>query len=311
MQISSRRMASGTAVPARPTRGGRIVDTKHILISLGIASPTPALLRVVDRVLGVAEFERLCASAGVTASNADVRRQIADVFAAAGIGWKVRDESGGVDLSRAGPLIFYGNHPFGFADALIGLSIALAHRPDTKVIANSNLAAFDFYAAQTIRVDLGSGENRLATNRTALRDTLRHLRAGGALLIFPSQVCAHLQLSAGSVTDPPWSPHLLSLIDLAGATSVPLYFDGHNSWRFQLLGLIHPVFRTLLLLREFVGLKGRHIDVCMGAPLTAAETGTGESVAERMRRLRERVYALRGQESATGIGPGSMMRGDG
>lgn len=300
MQISSRRMASGTAVSARPTRGARIVDTKRILISLGIASPPPALIRIVDRVLGVAAFERLCAGAGVTASNADVRRQIADVFAAAGISWEVRDESGGVDLSRAGPLIFYGNHPFGFADALIGLSTALAHRPDTKVIANSNVAAFDFYAAHTIRVDLGSGQKRLATNRTALRDTLRHLRAGGALLIFPSQVCAHLQLPAGRVTDPPWSPHLLSLIDLADATSVPLYFDGHNSWRFQVLGLIHPVFRTLLLLREFVGLKGQRIGVCMGAPLTAAETGIGRTEEERMRRLRERVYALRATCSAHG-----------
>jgi putative hemolysin len=293
MQISSRRIVSCTPVSARPTRGVRIVDTRRILISLGIASPPPALLRIVDRMLGVAEFERLCTGASVTASNADVRGQIADVFAAADIRWQLRDESGRADLSTAGPLIFYGNHPFGFADALIGLSTALAYRPDTKVIANGNVAAFDFHAAHTIRVELGGGEKRLATNRTALRDTLRHLRAGGALLIFPSQVCAHLGLPACRVTDPPWSPHLLSLIDLSGATSVPLYFHGHNSWRFQLLGLIHPVFRTLLLLREFVGLRGRGIDVCLGPPLPATETGTGEIVAERMRRLRERVYALR------------------
>jgi putative hemolysin len=293
MQTTSRRIESCTPVLARPTRGGRIVDTKRILRSLGIASPPDLIVRLIDQALGVAEFETLCAGAGVSASNADVRGQIADVFAAAGIRWKVKDESGGADLSRAGPLVFYGNHPYGFADALIGLSTALAHRPDTKVLANGTVAAFDFYAAHTIRVDLGSGEKRLATNRTALRDTLRHLRAGGSLLIFPSQICAHLRLPACRVTDPAWSPHLLSLIDLSGATSVPLYFHGHNSWRFQLLGLIHPVFRTLLLLREFIALKGRRIEVCMGAPLNAVETAIGEPVAERMRRLRERLYALR------------------
>ena len=293
MQTTSRRIESCTPVAVRPTRSGRIVDTARILRSLGIAAPPDALIRLVDQALGAAEFERLCAGAGVTASNANVRRQIADVFAAAGIRWAVKDQSEGVDLPRTGPLIFYSNHPYGFADALIGLSTALAYRPDTKVLANSNVAAFDFYAAHTIRVDLGRGEKRLATNRTALRDTLRHLRAGGALLIFPSQVCAHLELPACRVTDPPWSPHLLSLIDLSGASAVPLYFHGQNSWRFQLLGLIHPVFRTLLLLREFVGLKGQRIDVCVGAPLSAAETATGKTAAERMRRLREHVYALR------------------
>src|SRR5262249_44954311 len=146
MQISSRRIASGTPIYDRPTRVGRIVDTKRILRSLGIGSPPDALLRLVDHALGVAACEALCTGAGVSASNANVRRQIADVFAAAGIRWEVKDESGGADLSRAGPLIFYGNHPFGFADALIGLSTALARRRDTKVIANSNVAAFDFYA---------------------------------------------------------------------------------------------------------------------------------------------------------------------
>jgi putative hemolysin len=79
---------------------------------------------------------------------------------------------------------------------------------------------------------------------------------------------------------------------------VPLYFEGRNSWRFQLLGLIHPVFRTLLLLREFVGLRGRRIRVRMGAPVPAAETAVGETAVERMRRLRERVYALRAPASS-------------
>jgi putative hemolysin len=270
---------------------GRIVDTKRILKSLGIASPPDALLRVVDRMLGVAQFERLCAGAAVTASNTDVRKQIRDVFAAGGIRWHVEDSSGG-DFPRDGPLIFYSNHPYGFADALIALDTALALRPNTRVLANSALRAFDFNAGHTIWVDLGSGEERLATNRSALRETLRHLQAGGALLIFPSQVCSHLQLSALGVTDPPWSAHLLSLIDLSRATCVPLYFEGRNSWRFQLLGLIHPVFRTLLLLREFVGLKGRRIRARVGTPIPADATAPGASADERLRALRERVYAL-------------------
>ena len=275
---------------------GRIVDTKRILQSLGVASPPDALLRLVDRTLGVEQFERLCSGAAVTASNTDVRKQIRDVFAAGDIHWRVENPNG-ANFPCDGPLIFYSNHPYGFADALIGLDTALALRPDARVLANNTLGAFDFNAAHTIRVDLGRGAERLATNRTALRETLRHLQAGGALLIFPSQACSHLQLSKVRVTDPPWSPHLLSLIDLSRATCVPLYFEGRNSWRFQLLGLIHPVFRTLLLLREFVGLKGRRIRVRVGTPIPAEGTAPGASAHERLRFLRERVYALHAAES--------------
>jgi putative hemolysin len=125
-----------------------------------------------------------------------------------------------------------------------------------------------------------------------MRAALRHLSAGGALLIFPSQACSHLQLPQCRVTDPPWSPHLLTFIERTNATCVPLYFQGCNSWRFQLLGLLHPTLRTMLLLREFVGLRGRCIRVRVGA--AARLDGAGTLRGERMRELRERLYALRG-----------------
>jgi putative hemolysin len=288
---------------------GHIVDTYKILRRAGFA-PSPPIVRLLERALGVTRFERLCAGAGVTAANADVRRQIGDVFAAADIRWEVTEVAGSIDRTRTGPLIFYSNHPYGFADALISLTIALGRRPDTKVLANSALAAFDFNTTATIWVDLGSGTERLATNRKSLREALRHLQAGGALLIFPSQVCSHLQLPECRVTDPPWSRHLVSLIDRSGATCVPLYFEGCNSWRFHLLGLIHPELRTFLLLREFVALSGRCIRVCVGAPVTARETAAaGASDADRLRELRGRVYALREAADARRSAPGLARPG--
>jgi putative hemolysin len=271
---------------------GRVVNTQRLLRSLGLKSLPAPIMHGLEHMLGITEFERMCASAGVTAANSDVRRQIAEAFAAGDIRWEVTEAARSIDLRRAGPLIFYSNHPYGFADALIALSIALERRPDTKVLANGALAAFDFHTAQTIWVDLGSGAERLATNRRSLRETLRHLHAGGALLIFPSQVCAHLTLPECRVADPPWTPHLLALIDRSNATCVPLYFDGRNSWRFQLLGLIHPAFRTLLLLREFVDLKDRCIDVRIGIPVSAAEIAAIANPIDRLRALRTRVYDL-------------------
>lgn len=289
MQASYRRMLSGTRSPAIPT--SRIVDTPRILRSLGFASPPHLLVRAIEQALGVTAFERLCARAGVPVANADVRKQIAALFAAAGIAWEASEGIRPANDVPSGPLVFYANHPYGFADALIALSIALERRADTKVLANSMLAAFDFPAAHTLWVDVGSGARRSSANGRSLRSALRHLQSGGALLIFPSGACSHLKLPECRVTDPPWSPHLLALIDRAQATCVPLYFHGRNSWRFQSLGLVHPVLRTLLLLREFAGLRGRCIRVRVGAPVRW-DGARGER-AERLRELRERVYALR------------------
>jgi putative hemolysin len=283
----------------------RVVDTQRILAALGIA-PTRAMVAIAERILGVARFEALCAQARVSKANADVRRQIAEVFAAANIGIEVTD-SGDTVAARTGPLVFYSNHPYGFADALIALSIALARRPDTKVLANSALAAFDFHSAHTIWVDVGSGPGCSATNQRGLREALRHLRSGGALLIFPSQTCSHLRLSACCVTDPPWTPHLLALVDRAGASCVPLHFEGRNSWRFQLLGLMHPLFRTLLLLREFVGLEGRVIRVQVGAVMRHSPEDARASAADRMRRLRESVYRLGGADAKPEMSPQRLV----
>jgi hypothetical protein len=58
------------------------------------------------------------------------------------------------------------------------------------------------------------------------------------------------------------------------------------------------VFRTLLLLREFVDLEGRSIRVCAGAPFKPGDRSA--SVAERMRALRARVYALPHECMASG-----------
>jgi putative hemolysin len=269
----------------------RFMDSDRTFRHLGIATPSRPIARALERVLGVGRFEALCTRARVSAADPDVPRQIDDLFAAMELRYTVEEESGGAGSGPAGPLIICSNHPYGFADALIALRIALARRPDTKVLANVVLSVFPFNDDHIIWVDLASNRARRPVNQKSMRATLQHLRNGGALLIFPSQVCAHLDLRRGCVTDPPWSEHLLRLIDHSGASVLPVYFEGRNSWRFQLLGLVHPALRTLLLLSEFIALKGRDIRVHVGAAMPASELASGSAV-ERMRELRRRVYGL-------------------
>ena len=278
---------------------GAFVDTREILATIGVRRALPpSVLRAIETATGIARLSALCTSVGVTRSSADVPAQIRAVMAAAGIRYTVSGP-GLRAVPRTGAVIFFANHPFGIADALIGLETALAARADTKVLANGALAALDINRDRLIWIDPFDGESRSDANRRGLREALRHLRSGGALLMFPAGACAHLQLRVAGVTDPPWSQHLVRFAVAARATPVPLHFAGHNSWFFQIAGLAHPMVRTLLLLREFMALEGRHIDVRVGSPL-AVSVGDGRSVAQETLRLRAVVYDL-GSTTIAGV----------
>jgi hypothetical protein len=54
---------------------------------------------------------------------------------------------------------------------------------------------------------------------------------------------------------------------------------------------IHPLLRTLLLVHEFVALAGRHVDVRVGAAVTATSPRGTKADAETVR-LRALLYAL-------------------
>ena len=48
---------------------------------------------------------------------------------------------------------------------------------------------------------------------------------------------------------------------------IPVFFEGANSFSFQLTGTIHPRLRTMTLAREFRKLRGRAIPVRIGSPI--------------------------------------------
>lgn len=271
----------------------RFINTPVILRELGLSFRLPdRSLAIAEQILGIRALEAICVDAGVTRANADVPTQIRDVFARADIAYDVSDSEDFAAAQSGGPLIFYGNHPFGIADALIGLDLALARRPDTKVLANKVLDAFDINTDHIIWIDPFTGPASNAVNQRGLREALKHLRGGGALLMFPAGECSHLVVRKMRVDDPPWSQHLPRFVSGAKAASVPIRFDGRNSLHFQVLGLIHPMLRTLLLLREFVELRGKRIRVRVGRvhPYEARD-GSSDVHAQTLR-LRERVYAL-------------------
>ena len=99
------------------------------------------------------------------------------------------------------------------------------------------------------------------------------------------------------VRDPAWSP-IAALVRKTDATVVPMYFPGHNGFLFNLVGLIHPRFRTLLLPRYIANKKGRTLTLRIGTPLTtkALEPFSTDDV-QLIKYMRFRSYLLAERET--------------
>ena len=199
------------------------------------------------------------------------------------------------DLERIpakGPLVAVANHPFGVLDgAALGVLLSRV-RPDVKVLTNSLLEGIPELREHCIFVDPFHAESSAERNLKALKQAIEWLRRGGALAVFPAGEVSQWNVLQGQVTDPAWSHVAARLVRTTGASALPVFFCGHNSVTFQLLGLLNPRLRTLLLLQEFLQQRGSKVKVRVGTPVPAeliADIDTDEKATEYLRR---RTYLL-------------------
>jgi putative hemolysin len=200
------------------------------------------------------------------------------------------DELAGVPAQ--GPLIVVANHPYGGLDGLAAIAALQARRADLKVVATRMLGSIEALRPLIIPVDNFSGGGAVAGNARAVRVALRHVQAGGAVLLFPAGEVAHIDWRARCVTDPPWQAGALRFIERSKAAVVPLYVHGSNGVGFQLAGLLHPALRTAMLPREVTNKRGCRLDLRWGASLSAERVAALASRGDLGRQLRARVYAL-------------------
>jgi putative hemolysin len=195
-------------------------------------------------------------------------------------------------VPRTGPLLFVSNHPFGLLDAVI-LAVALPQvRPDLRIVANSMLRDLPMLQGRCIFVDNFGRSESVASNSQAVRDCIRWMRRGGALLTFPAGEVAHLYFKDGVIADPPWNPTAARIAQIAGAAAVPVFFPGANSPAFHFAGAIHPALRTASLGREFLNKRGQTVKARIGRTITAETVRRFEDPAEAAEYLRCRTYLL-------------------
>lgn len=205
-------------------------------------------------------------------------------LAEVGVAYEVSEE----DLKRIpaeGPVVVVANHPFGGLEGLVLGSLISSVRSDVKLLGNYLLHSIPEIRPHLISVDPFGGKDSLKANVGPLKESMRLLRSGGALVTFPSGEVSSLKLSQRKVTDPVWSSHTAALVRKTNASVLPIFFEGRNSAFFQLMGLVHPRLRTVLLVHELFRRRGSTLNLQVGNPISGRRLKgmTNEEMTEYMR----------------------------
>ncbi|MEG1585834.1 MAG: lysophospholipid acyltransferase family protein [Bacteroidales bacterium] len=188
-----------------------------------------------------------------------------------------------------GAFITVSNHPFGALDGITLISFMGSEREDFKVMVNSVLTYIEAMSPNFIAVEPYTHKKGSSVNMKGIKESIRHLREGHPLGFFPAGGVSKIQPTL-RIEDNVWAENIIRLIRQMQLPVVPVYFHGHNSVFFYLLGLISWKIRTLRLVPEVFRAKGRTLRISLGTPVSVEEQNSCRSVAELGRFLRTRTY---------------------
>ncbi|MEL0157501.1 MAG: lysophospholipid acyltransferase family protein [bacterium] len=199
------------------------------------------------------------------------------------------------DLQRipaTGPLVIVANHPFGGLEAVVLGTLLKQVRPDFRMMGNYLLNKIPEIQPWIFPVDPFGNLSSSPANSKTLREAVRFVRAGGALIIFPAGEVSYLHWKSLRIMDSAWTPHVSAILRMTRATVLPMFFRGQNSILFQLLGLIHPRLRTGLLIRELFNKQGSSVEIFVGKGVPYKRLQEFESNEKLIDYLRFKTYFL-------------------
>ncbi len=195
-------------------------------------------------------------------------------------------------IPKEGPFILISNHPYGGLEAVITLKILIGIRPDFKYLANFLLMRIKPLKDYFLPVNPFESQKDLQSSYTGIRNAFKHLRNDCALAIFPAGEVSSYKFKKGTSTDREWQEPILKFIKAAKVPVLPVYYSGSNSYIFHLLGLIHPILRTIKLPSELFNKKGKTFGIRFGCPISVEEQNQYEDIKEYGKLLRTKTYSL-------------------
>lgn len=240
-------------------------------------------IKLIDQITGLAKIQRLYEQhhmSGLSKEDfADKIIQILEIEVA-GI------ESLQQKIPATGPIVIASNHPFGGIEGVILARAIGAIRPDLKVLANQGLKVFSELEDYFIFTNPLS--ERDPKNATSLKTSLKHVKQGGALLLFPAGRVSYYRKDLQRISDHQWNRLVVSITTKTDANFMPIHVEGYNSNTFYRLGRVYDKLRMLMLARELLNKKRQKVTLSCGNPMTAKHiklAGSAEQQTELCRTL--------------------------
>ncbi|WP_348823647.1 lysophospholipid acyltransferase family protein [Flavobacterium aestuarii] len=194
-------------------------------------------------------------------------------------------------LPKDGAYITISNHPLGGIDGILLLKLLLEKEPNFKIIANFLLHRIDPMKPYIMPVNPFENHKDAKSSVVGIKETLRHLRDGKPLGMFPAGEVSTYK-DGKLVVDKAWEEGAIKVIRKAQVPVVPIYFHAKNSRLFYFLSKINPTLRTAKLPSELLTQKDRIIKVRVGKPISVAEQNEYESIEDYTEFLRKKTYML-------------------
>ncbi len=190
-------------------------------------------------------------------------------------------------IPATGPVLAIANHPYGVIDGLALCALMADVRQDYKIITHRVLRQAPAVMDKILPVDFDETEAALASNLKTRADATKHMKKGGAVIIFPAGAISLAPNFVGNAIDTDWKTFAAKLAQVPDTTTIPFYFDGRNSLLYQMARRVSVTLGYSLMFREICKKMGHSISLHMRQPIhasTLSQFGSRTEVTEYLRR---------------------------
>lgn len=173
-------------------------------------------------------------------------------------------------IPATGPLVVVANHPSGVVDGMVMAEMINRVRSDFKILTRSLLTGIPEVEQFMIPVPFPHEENARELGLQMRAETMAHLKAGGAIILFPAGKVAHSETFFGPAVEAEWNVFTHKMVAKSGATILPIRFPGQNSRAYLIANLVSATLRQGLLLHEIKRGLNKPQRPHIGQPVPAA-----------------------------------------
>ena len=272
--------------------GPNFIDLRSILKAKGINAPG-FVIKFMNRLLHVKELNH-----AIYTNREFTGLELVDKFLKESLQFDV-EVVNPENIPLTGSPIISGNHPLGGPDGMALLSAIGKYRKDVLFPVNDFLMAIPGLRCLFIPVDKIHHES---THMNELRDAFA---GNNTLLYFPAGLCSRRK--KGVIKDLEWKNTFIRMSKKHHRDVVPVFIDAHNRNRFYTIANLRKSlgikfgFEMALLPSEMFAQKGKCCRIIVGKPIPYTTFDNSHTLAEWSVMVKEHVYTLKENPSATFI----------